>query len=320
MKEQIFIKNNTDIWNNLEQYYSKVKRKGFKSLSSNETKEYLHLFRCTSHNLAYAKTHYGNSNTVLYLNSLIGKCHSHIYGVKKSSLSELKNFICYTFPNLARELKYYILLSFGIFMLGALLSFIMTYINPSTASLFVPQSYIDGMKSGTAGHGGMESYLSPIMSSQIMTNNIKVSFLAFVFGITAGIGTLYTLFFNGTLMGGLSALVYVYKNDPLNYWSLILPHGVFELTAIFISGAAGLLIAKNMLIPGELSRWQSIVRAAKKSISLILGVIVMLIIAGLIEGFFTPMGINPVIKLIFSGVTALILIGYFSLPYLRKKS
>lgn len=318
MKEQLFIQNNTPVWNNLESCYSKVNRKGFKSLSSQEIKQYLHLFRISSHHLAYAKTHYGNSNTVLYLNSLIGKCHSHIYGVKKSSLNELKKFICTGYPELLSEFKYYILISFGIFMLGAIISFVMTYIDPSNAVLFVPQNFVDAAKNQAMGKSSNE-WSAPIMSSQIMVNNISVAFRAFVLGITLGLGTIYVLFYNGLMLGGLTGLVYIY-NKPLQYWSLILPHGVIELTATFIAGAAGLIIAKNMLIPNEHKRWHAVIKGAKKSISLILGVIFMLIIAGTIEGFFTPSKFSPVIKLIFAGVTAVLLFAYFSIPYRHKAS
>ena len=161
---------------------------------------------------------------------------------------------------------------------------------------------------------GLSSY-----ASQIMTNNISVAIKAFVYGISFGIGTIYILFINGALLGALTALVYLYA-DPVRYWSLILPHGVIELTAIFIAGAAGIIIAKSLLLPGEYSRRHALIDGGKKSIPLLIGVAIMLVIAGIIEGFITPLEIiDEDLKLIIAAFTGILLMLYFSVPYLTKK-
>lgn len=161
------------------------------------------------------------------------------------------------------------------------------------------------------------SPLSALEASSIMTNNILVSIKAFVYGITLGVGTIYILFFNGALLGALTALVYLYS-DPVKYWSLILPHGVIELTAIFIAGAAGLMIGRSLLIPKEHSRLHSLVKGSKSALSMIWGIILMLIVAGIIEGFFTPSKVSEIGKLIFAATTGILLIAYLAIPYIRK--
>lgn len=314
MKEEQFIKVNSDTWKELENFSVRINKKGIKALSSMEVKQFLHIFRKCSHHLAYARTHYPKSNIVIYLNSLLGKCQSYIYAVKKGSFRQFIKYIGYDFPEFLKENRIYILISFGFFAFGLILSLMLVLINTDYANIFLPQSTVMGVKSGHTG-GGQWNY--PLMSSTIMINNITVSLKAFVFGITLGLGTIYVLFYNGAVLGSLTALIYLY-GKPLNYWSLILPHGVFELTAIFISGAAGLIIAKSILIPGEYTRKNSLIAGAKKSVSMILGVIVMLVIAGIIEGFFTPLNISPVSKLVFAGCTFIILTVYFSVPYLVK--
>lgn len=314
MKEEQFIKSNSNTWKELEDFSSKINKKGIKALTSAEIKHFLHIFRKCSHHLAYARTHYPKSNTIVYLNSLLGKCQSYIYAVKKGSFKQFLKYIGYKFPKFLKENRIYLLISFGFFLFGFLLSLLLVFANTNYAQAFLPQSTIAGVKSGHTG-GGQWNY--PLMSSTIMINNITVSLKAFVFGITLGLGTIYVLFYNGAVLGSLTALVYLY-GSPLNYWSLILPHGVFELTAIFISGAAGLIIAKSILIPGEYTRKNALIAGAKKSVSMVLGVIVMLIIAGTIEGFFTPLNISPVTKLVFAGCTFIILAVYFSVPYIIK--
>lgn len=312
MTEEQFIQINSSTWKELESLFLMINKKGIKSLSSSEVKRFLHIFRLSSHHLAYANTHYPNSNLAVYLNSLIGKSHSHVYAVKKISPSGFINYIYYGFPKHLREYSLYILSSFGFFALGGLIAMLMVSINVDNANFILPQEVINSISSGKMGG---EQWNYPLVSSLIMVNNISVALRAFVFGITLGLGTIYVLFQNGALLGALTTLVYIY-GDPVNYWSLILPHGIIELTAIFISGAAGLIIAKSILLPGEYSRKHSLINGAKKAISLIMGVVFMLIIAGIIEGFFTPLDIPAGSKLVFAGVTTVVLIGYFAIPYL----
>ena len=315
MNEELFIKTNSETWGELESLSTIINKSGLKTLPSKDVKKFLLIFRQTSHHLAYARTHYPKSNLVSYLNSLLSKCHSHVYAVKKVSPSILLKYIVYDFPKLLKEYKWYIILSFSFFAIGAILSMILVSININNATMFLPENLIATIKSGKSG-GGQWNY--PLMSSYIMVNNISVSLKAFAMGITLGIGTIYVLFFNGAMIGALTALVYKYGN-PVNYWSLILPHGFIELTAIFISGAAGIIIAKSILLPGKYSRKHSLIKGAKESISLIIGVIFMLVIAGIIEGFFTPLDISELSKLIFAAISAIILTVYFSIPYFIKK-
>lgn len=315
MTEEQFIQINSSTWKELETLFLRINKKGIKSLSSSEVKRFLHIFRLSSHHLAYVRTHYPKSNLAVYLNGLVGKSHSHVYAVKKISPGGFVKYIYYGFPKLLREYGLYILSSFGFFALGGLIAMLMVSLNVDNANFFLPQEVIDSISSGKMG-GGQWNY--PLVSSLIMVNNISVALRAFVFGITLGLGTIYVLFQNGALLGALTTLVYLH-GDPVNYWSLILPHGIIELTAIFISGAAGLIIAKSILLPGEYSRKHSLINGAKRAISLIMGVVVMLIIAGIIEGFFTPLEIPAVSKLIFAAVTGVILVGYFAIPYVVKR-
>lgn len=315
MKEEQFIKNNSNLWRELESLSTKINKKGVKAIPSGDVKRFLSYFRQSSHHLAYARTHYPESSVVTYLNSLISKSHSHVYAVKRYSPGEFLKYITYEFPSLLKKYRLYVLGAFGFFAVGLIISLLLVLINSDNAAIFIPQNMIDGIRSGKS--GGAQQWNYPLMSSSIMFNNISVSLRAFVFGITLGIGTIYVLFFNGAMLGSLAGLVYLYGN-PKNFWSLILPHGVFELTAIFISGAAGLILAKSILIPGEYSRKHSLIAGAKKAVSLVFGVIIMLIIAGIIEGFFTPLNIPETSKLLFAAITAVVLLGYFSIPYIVK--
>jgi len=129
--------------------------------------------------------------------------------------------------------------------------------------------------------------VKPMAASGIMTNNMSVSFAAFAFGITAGLGTIYMMVFNGVMIGVVGVACW-FGGMSLPLWSFVAPHGVLELPAIFIAGGAGLRIAQGLLFPRLLSRRDSLAQAGGEAIRLVLGVVPILIIAGTIEGFFSP--------------------------------
>jgi uncharacterized membrane protein SpoIIM required for sporulation len=145
-----------------------------------------------------------------------------------------------------------------------------------------------------------------------MVNNISVALTAAAFGLLAGVGTLFILFYNGMVIGSLTFYFFQSGQSMLSYWSLILPHGFLELTAIFISGGAGLMLGRALLMPGNMTRKDSVVACGKEAAGLLPGIALMLVVAAIIEGFFTPMDISPVIKLVFAGLTLAGLGFYFS--------
>ncbi len=310
VQEEKFIDKHSAKWEQLKSLSTTITDRGKQNLSSQQIKKFLELFRKSSHHLAYARTHYPNSELIEYLNNLIANCHSQVYAVDEINQTSLTSYLSSYLPQLLKRYKYYILASFGCFALGAIISLGLVLYNPEQAHIFLPEQMVDSIKNTDKTGGPDWNYA--LMSSKIMVNNITVALKSFVLGITFGLGTIYVLFFNGALLGALTALIYSYGN-PLNYWSLILPHGVIELTAIFISGAAGLIIAKHLLLPGQYSRKDSLIAGTKQAVSLLAGVVILLIIAGLIEGFFTPLNISPITKLSFAALTAILLAAYYFL-------
>ncbi len=142
-----------------------------------------------------------------------------------------------------------------------------------------------------AGRGYAEApspYL-PFMASAIITNNVQVAFGAFALGITAGIGTVLVLVFNGLFFGAVLGL---FANYHLAGWILtfVAGHGVLELTAIFIAGGAGLLVGRALVAPGDLARRDALVVHGRLAIRLVGAAACLLILAGLIEGFLSASG------------------------------
>ena len=151
--------------------------------------------------------------------------------------------------------------------------------------------------------------IKPVASSAIMTNNISVGFTTFALGITAGLGTIYMMAFNGLLIGVIGMACWL-SGMSLQLWSFVAPHGVLELPAIFIAGGAGLRIAQGLLFPSTLPRRESLSRAGTEAVQLLLGTVPILIIAGLIEAFVSPTGLPIPLKFAMAAALFVLLNAY----------
>ena len=145
----------------------------------------------------------------------------------------------------------------------------------------------------------------------IIANNVKVAIVAFAGSITLGALTVYIIGFNGLMLGGMAAL-FTNGGFGKDFWATIAPHGVIELTAIQIAGAAGLLIAAGALFPGRRRRRDVLVANARRAGTLILGVASMLVVAGTIEAFVSPRRLPVSVRIAIGLFTALVLVLYFT--------
>ncbi len=124
-------------------------------------------------------------------------------------------------------------------------------------------------------------------STQVLINNIQVSFLAFVAGIAWAVPTLLVLMFNGANVGVAGGLFHD-AGEASRFYGLILPHGLLEITAIIVAGGGGIRLGWSLISPGDRTRTQSLVAEAQRSVSIIIGLVLVFVLAGLIEGFVTP--------------------------------
>lgn len=317
MKEDKFIKENMNTWKYLEETAAKLKFSGFKKLRKDELNNFISAYNITCGHLSYSRTYFGNTKTTEYLNKLVSMAHGYIYATNTSNFKKMVKFFFVDFPLLIKNNLGYFIASTSLFLAGMVIAFAYIMISSDNAPAFVPQGLIDGINN-FAGSG--REWDNAITSSTILTNNIKVGIIAFVFGITLGIGTCYVLVFNGFMLGGAAALAYQ-KHISVEFWSMILPHGVLELFAIFICGAAGLMIAKSIINPGIYSRKDTIIRYGKKAIYSLCCTIPIFTVAGIIEGYITPSALPEVIKLIFAMFTLILLMIYIAIPVFifRKK-
>jgi len=158
---------------------------------------------------------------------------------------------------------------------------------------------------------------APLVSSQIITNNIQVAMMAFAGGMTLGVLTIWSILQNGLMVGALGAL-FAAKGFGLDFWATIAPHGVIELTAIQVAGGAGLMLARAVIAPGRLRRIDALKASARRAGTLVIGVAGLLVVAGIIEGFVTPQRTPETFRLAFGALTAVVLIAYLGFAGSRR--
>lgn len=302
-----FVQLRKDDWRKLEQYVERLTRNRVR-LTPDEFREFNRLYRRVATDLATARQHVRDERVALYLNHLMVRAHGLIYRTDKARFYNIVHFYRYQFPATVRCCFPYVLTAFLIFFVMGSLSFVTSYMDESFSSLVAPgvREHVIQRENWTEHIVG----LNPIASSGIMVNNIMVTFLAFALGITAGCGTVAILALNGLSIGSVISLCVKYKFTPILVF--VAAHGVLELTAIFIAGAAGLLIGKALLIPEELTRKHALLINGRMAVQLVLGCIPMLVIAAIIEGFLSPSSISPYYKFAVAILSAVVLWLYFS--------
>lgn len=313
MDQDIFVRKNKDSWDRLDDLLLNIRKKGIRRMSKTDLDTLSRLYRKACGDLAFARETGYDRTLCEHINGCVCRAHSEIYQEEPFSIAEITGFYDRYFPSYVRENIKYIFISFLIFLAGFSVVFFVVYYRPELASDIVPEYIVKAYENGIGErhvNGELSSPMKATLSHKIMTNNIMVGIKAFAFGIFFGIGTVYLLFTNGALLGALAALS-SRNNDSLVFWSLILPHGVIELPAIFICAGAGFLLAAALIYPGRFERIEALKINSRKASQLMLGAILLFVVAAVIEGFLTPVNFSPWIKLCISFLLFVIMLLYF---------
>jgi uncharacterized membrane protein SpoIIM required for sporulation len=295
-------------WTRLEDLLAQSQRRGFRSLGRMELQELGLLYRQTAADLAALREDRASGQFARYLNQLLARAHNVIYSAHKSKPSAILDFFKVTYPEVFRRNQQFVLVAFLIFAGSALLGAGLTFQDPDfKLNIIGPQMAQTIEKREMWTHSILG--IKPYASSAIMTNNISVGFMTFAMGITAGLGTIYMLIFNGLLLGVIGMACHL-SGMSLKLWEFVAPHSVLELPAIFIAGGAGLRIASGLLFPGYLPRRESLVRAGREAVQLVVGTIPILVIAGVIEAFVSPTGLAIGLKFAMASALFALLIAY----------
>jgi uncharacterized membrane protein SpoIIM required for sporulation len=297
-------------WQRLGVLLKRAETQGMKRFSAKEVQEFSSLYRKVSADLSRARTHAVGSVVLEQLTSLTQRSYTQIYqGKRQQNWSDVLAFYLWGFPAIVRETLPYIATATAIAILGGLIGWWYAWRDPAFLPTIVPSHILDLVeKKGELWMGSIVG-IEPMASTDIMKNNISVTILAFAGGILLGIGTAFIMWTNGLSFGAISTLVAKY-NLSYPFWAFVWPHGALELPAIFLSGGAGLLLARALLFPGQHRRIDLLRENGGKAIQLMFGVVPMLVMAGLIEGFFSP---SPAVPAALKYLVGLILLSCLTL-------
>ena len=310
-----FVQARQERWIRLQNLVKKASGRKLTSFSKEELIELSVLYRQTATDLALAKTQGLPDEITSFLNDLTTNSYHYIYKTEKSTLRQLGDFIVHEFPELFRENWRVILFAFSLLFAGWAAGFWGYIAGPDFIAGLLPEKFTTGIFSGYQEKTWFNEPLvaRPYVSSVIMNNNIQVAIQAFGGGMLLGTLTCWAILFNGFILGVLAA-VFFQKGYLLSFWAMILPHGVIELTAIGLSAAAGLLLTRAILFPGDYSRSDALKTCGIKAVKLLARTICMLVVAGLIEGFFSTISTKLIpesFRLLFAAATGILLWLYF---------
>ncbi|MGL5033254.1 MAG: stage II sporulation protein M [Microcystaceae cyanobacterium] len=277
-------------WQEAQQLLEKVEKKGLKSLPGSQIQRLASLYRSLCADLSRAKTFEVGPVVRRDLQQLTARAYNQIYqGSRHQEWQAVGDFYRWRLPTVIQETWVYTAIAFSVFSLGGLIAWWYSWQDPSFLALVVPEELIHKVRDQNQLWMGSILGNEPLASTGIMINNLAVSFRVVAGAMTAGIFTLYALFFNGLLIGAIAALV-SQNQLAFPFWAFVFPHGALELPAIFLAGGAGLLVAKALIWPGNYRRVDALKKNAYQAAQLVFGIVPMLAIAGIIEGFISP---NP---------------------------
>ncbi len=294
-----------------------AERNGLRGLSGRELTAFAAQYREIAADLARARTYGVDPRVAASLERVVGTGHNALYGLRGVRRLPLGRLLLRDLPAAAYRSRAYVLAACALFMLPGVVGYVLVRDRPTIAREILPDVVIARAEGGeyqrSAGRGYAEApspYL-PIVASSIVTNNVQVAFGAFALGITAGIGTAFVLAFNGLFFGAVLGLFAQYG---LAGWILtfVAGHGVLELTAIFIAGGAGLLVARAVVAPGDLARRDALVLNGREALRLVGAATCLLVLAGVIEGFLSASAAPAALKLSVSAASAVLVGLYFS--------
>jgi len=324
-----FVTRNKSDWTELEQLVARG-RKRIGLMQPEELARLDALYRRTTVHLAQVVTRTQDVRLAKYLNDLTAAAHSIIYlPPRKSALVGIGRFIVEGFGrSVARTWRYHAAAALLV-VVGAIVAYyaashdvLAAYalsMPPQAGDIRLPGSTPEQLRAVLMHGRDEESGVKFAFASFLFSHNLQVGILSLCLGVLAGIPTIFLLLYNGMLLGAFTAMHHQ-AGIYADYWAWILPHAVSELTAIILCGGVGLLLGMAVLSPGELTRGESLRRAAKEAVPVCLGVAVMLLIAASLESYLRQSHLSNEARFAVAAGSAVFWSAYFLFGALRERA
>lgn len=309
MKQSLFVERYGDDWDRFEAWLALQHKPGKARRNANASAETLALreraiperdvptvYRRLCQHLALARQRQYSPDIIDRLNSLALRGHHALYGARHRGGQGWRRFVVSDFPRLVRAEKRLVLTAALLFygplvVLTVLLQYFPDFVHyllsdrqlAHMRTMYDPTNLRIGMR---------EADTSLAMFAHYIWNNVKIGFQTFATGTAFGLGTLFFLMFNGVTLGAVAGyLTHIGFGTP--FWSFVSGHAALELTAIVISGAAGLKLGMALIAPGLLTRKAALMAAARIAVRLMYGAALMFAAAAVVEAFWSPHTVIP---------------------------
>ncbi len=282
-------------WAEFQQLADRAARHGLDSFASHELPDFAARYREVAADLARARTYGVDEATLEHLERLAAAGHNALYRDERGTWRRVWEVLARECPAAIRQARGYIAVACLAFLLPAGAGYLLMREQPALAPDLLPEVMIQRADAGAERMAEGRRYVDaavedrPLMASGIITNNVRVAIACFAGGIFLGIGSLVLLGFNGLMIGASAG--HFANRGLLGYLlEFILGHGLLELFAIWVAGAAGFLLGRSVVAPGDLSRGDALVLSGRTAVRMVGGAAVLLVVAGLIEGFVSAGG------------------------------
>jgi uncharacterized membrane protein SpoIIM required for sporulation len=276
------------------------------------------LYRRACEHLALARARAYPAYIIDRLEQITADAHQAIYQQSELGLAGLKRLAVIEFPRAVRAQAAYVWVSICVFVLPMIVLGVLVYVRPELILSVVDANTaanFEQMYSKTADSiGRVRAAQSDWqMFGFYIRNNIGVAFQCFASGLFAGVGSIFFIAFNGALAGAVAGYL-TERGLSSTFYSFVVTHAAFELTAIVLAGAAGLRMGHSLLAPGRSTRLQALVIAARESVVIVYGVTAMLLLAAAVEAFWSSAIWLPIpVKYSVAAVCWIAVIGYLTL-------
>jgi uncharacterized membrane protein SpoIIM required for sporulation len=325
LKSAAFRREREGSWRELERLLQRVQSKGLRSLRAAELSRLPLLYRAALSSLSVARAISLDRNLLDYLESLSARAYLVVYGVRKNLREAVADFFVRRFPRLVRERWIHFLLSYAVLVAGVWVGFALTsgdldrfysFVDPTMAQGRGPSASTESLRAVLYDEGDAARMLKAF-SMFLFTHNAQVGMLAFAIGFAGGIPAALLMFANGLTLGAFGAL-YASRGLAIDFWGWVLPHGVTEITAVALCGAAGLALGQAVIFPGREERRAGLARRGREAAQVALGALALFFLAGLVEGIFRQLVHSVPIRYAVAGASALLLVAYFALAGRRR--
>ncbi|HZS38307.1 MAG TPA: stage II sporulation protein M [Polyangia bacterium] len=270
------------------------------------------LYRALCADLMRARAAGYDPELVAHLDDLAGRAHNTLYAAPPHRMSAVWTLFARDFPRAIRRRARFLAFSAALFLIPGVVGFAGAMASRAFAAEVLPEEQLAGMEQAYSKgfNDGRDPGVNAMMAGFYVNNNVGIAFRCFATGILFGLGSVFFLLYNGLVIGTVMGFV-ARAGHGYNIFTFCCGHSTFELTAIVISGAAGLQMGYALVATGGLTRFGSVRAQSKEIAHLILGAAGMLLIAAGIEGFWSPSSVPAHVKWAVAGALAILVTTYF---------